>query len=92
MIAGEDMAMQGGLLAHHFKTHGTPVMIGGGVLAHTILGVKYDDVTGKSRLGNYFHDNFLSCLDPIKISQFHLILLLHSTHLKNTSFLKVPTY
>ena len=46
MVAGEDMAMQGGLLAHHFKTHGTPVMIGGGVLAHTILGVKYDNVTG----------------------------------------------
>ena len=46
MVAGEDMAMQGGLLAHHFTTHGTPVMIGGGVLAHTILGVKYDNVTG----------------------------------------------
>ena len=43
------MAMQGGLLAHHFRNHGTPVMIGGGVLAHTILGVKYDEVTGMSR-------------------------------------------
>jgi len=47
--SGEDMAMQGGLLAHHFKTHGTPVMIGGGVLAHTILGVKYDNVTGDTQ-------------------------------------------
>lgn len=48
--SGEDMAMQGGLLVHHFKTNGTPVMIGGGVLAHTILGVKYDDVTGTFRI------------------------------------------
>uniref|UniRef100_A0A8D8PLJ0 Probable Ufm1-specific protease 2 n=1 Tax=Cacopsylla melanoneura TaxID=428564 RepID=A0A8D8PLJ0_9HEMI len=29
-------------LCSHFETHGTPVMIGGGVLAHTILGVEYD--------------------------------------------------
>lgn len=29
-------------LVRHFETHGTPVMIGGGVLAHTILGVDYD--------------------------------------------------
>ncbi|KAI5703100.1 hypothetical protein M8J75_007665 [Diaphorina citri] len=29
-------------LSRHFETHGTPVMIGGGVLAHTILGVDYD--------------------------------------------------
>ncbi|WAQ99488.1 UFSP2-like protein [Mya arenaria] len=27
-------------------TQGTPIMIGGGVLAHTILGVDYDEVTG----------------------------------------------
>ena len=40
------MAMQGGMLVHHFKTQGTPVMIGGGVKAHTIIGVKYDDITG----------------------------------------------
>ena len=40
--------MQGGMLQHHFQSQGTPVMIGGGVLAHTILGVKYDDITGTS--------------------------------------------
>lgn len=32
-------------LLHHFDTQGTPVMIGGGVLAHTILGVSYDEIT-----------------------------------------------
>ena len=47
--SGEDMAMQGGVLFHHFQTQGTPVMIGGGVLAHTILGVNYDNVTGDTQ-------------------------------------------
>jgi len=29
----------------HFEKVGTPIMIGGGVLAHTIVGVAYDDAT-----------------------------------------------
>ncbi|MCO5602254.1 hypothetical protein L7F22_056383 [Adiantum nelumboides] len=33
-------------LALHFQTQGTPVMIGGGVLAYTLLGVDYNDTTG----------------------------------------------
>ncbi|KAI3995918.1 hypothetical protein MKX01_017115 [Papaver californicum] len=33
-------------LALHFETQGTPVMIGGGVLAYTLLGVDYNDVSG----------------------------------------------
>ncbi|CAH0397485.1 unnamed protein product [Chilo suppressalis] len=36
-------------LVHHFKTHGSPIMIGGGVLAHTILGVEYNSVTNETR-------------------------------------------
>jgi len=47
--SGEEMSMQGGMLQHHFQTQGTPVMIGGGVLAHTILGVKYDEITGDTQ-------------------------------------------
>lgn len=47
--SGEEMSMQGGMLQHHFQSQGTPVMIGGGVLAHTILGVKYDDITGDTQ-------------------------------------------
>ncbi|CAG9541080.1 unnamed protein product [Cercopithifilaria johnstoni] len=35
-------------LALHFKTCGTPVMIGGGMLAHTILGVDFNESTGES--------------------------------------------
>lgn len=33
-------------LAAHFESQGTPVMIGGGVLAYTLLGVDYNEVSG----------------------------------------------
>lgn len=33
-------------LALHFENQGTPVMIGGGVLAYTLLGVDYNDASG----------------------------------------------
>ncbi|TDH69035.1 hypothetical protein CCR75_004756 [Bremia lactucae] len=33
-------------LLYHFETHGTPVMMGGGQLAFTILGVDLNEVTG----------------------------------------------
>ncbi|XP_055531670.1 probable Ufm1-specific protease 2 [Wyeomyia smithii] len=44
--SGEDLASKGSELAYHFETQGTPIMIGGGVLAHTILGVDFDRNTG----------------------------------------------
>jgi len=40
--SGADMAGQGPALAQHFTTYGTPVMIGGGVFAHTILGIDFN--------------------------------------------------
>lgn len=43
--SGAELASRGGELALHFETQGTPVMIGGGVLAHTILGVDWDQDT-----------------------------------------------
>ncbi|XP_010545987.1 PREDICTED: probable Ufm1-specific protease [Tarenaya hassleriana] len=33
-------------LAMHFENQGTPIMIGGGVLAYTLLGVDYEEATG----------------------------------------------
>ncbi|XP_034824988.1 ufm1-specific protease 2 [Maniola hyperantus] len=36
-------------LVHHFQRYGSPIMIGGGVLAHTILGVEYNSVTNETR-------------------------------------------
>nr|XP_028704777.1 ufm1-specific protease 2 isoform X3 [Macaca mulatta] len=44
---GSEMASQGRELANHFQSEGTPVMIGGGVLAHTILGIAWNEITGQ---------------------------------------------
>ncbi|KOC59028.1 putative Ufm1-specific protease 2, partial [Habropoda laboriosa] len=46
---GEEVSSLAPDLLHHFQTQGTPVMIGGGVLAHTILGISYDEVTGDAK-------------------------------------------
>uniref|UniRef100_A0A3Q2WM59 Ufm1-specific protease 2 n=2 Tax=Haplochromini TaxID=319058 RepID=A0A3Q2WM59_HAPBU len=46
---GAELASKGRELANHFLTEGTPVMIGGGVLAHTILGVAWSETTGQIR-------------------------------------------
>jgi len=47
--SGAEMSSKGRDLMHHFQTQGTPIMIGGGVLAHTILGVDFNDQTGDIR-------------------------------------------
>ncbi|XP_077135729.1 ufm1-specific protease 2 [Ranitomeya variabilis] len=44
---GTELASRGRDLVSHFQTEGTPVMIGGGVLAHTILGVNWSETTGE---------------------------------------------
>ncbi|XP_051559197.1 ufm1-specific protease 2 [Myxocyprinus asiaticus] len=46
---GSELVTKGRELANHFQTEGTPVMIGGGVLAHTILGVIWSENTGQIR-------------------------------------------
>ncbi|XP_044748570.1 ufm1-specific protease 2-like [Coccinella septempunctata] len=43
---GLEMAYEGPQLVRHFEEYGTPIMIGGGNLAHTILGVDYNEGTG----------------------------------------------
>jgi hypothetical protein len=47
--AGSEMSSKGRELISHFQTQGTPVMIGGGVLAHTIIGVAFDDKQGDTK-------------------------------------------
>lgn len=37
-------------LVHHFRTQGTPVSIGGGVLAYTLLGIYFNDQTAEVEL------------------------------------------
>ena len=34
-------------LQHHFESEGTPIMIGGGALAYTLLGIDYNEGTGE---------------------------------------------
>ena len=43
---GSDLSSKARELMVHFSTQGTPVMIGGGVYAHTILGVAWDEASG----------------------------------------------
>jgi hypothetical protein len=43
---GADIPSHARELAQHFRTQGTPVMIGGGVLAYTLLGVHFNEQTG----------------------------------------------
>jgi len=49
LSSGAELANKGRELQHHFNTQGTPIMIGGGVLAYTLLGVAYNDQTGDIR-------------------------------------------
>uniref|UniRef100_U5ENV8 Probable Ufm1-specific protease 2 n=1 Tax=Corethrella appendiculata TaxID=1370023 RepID=U5ENV8_9DIPT len=46
VTSGSELAYYGSELVHHFETQGTPIMIGGGVLAHTIIGVDFNNTTG----------------------------------------------
>ncbi|XP_078071175.1 ufm1-specific protease 2-like [Mustelus asterias] len=44
--AGSEMALSARELAEHFEVQGTPVMIGGEPLAHTLIGVAWNEDTG----------------------------------------------
>lgn len=45
--SGSELSNKGRELVNHFVVQGTPIMIGGGVLAHTILGVHVNFQTGE---------------------------------------------
>ncbi|XP_059608894.1 ufm1-specific protease 2 [Phlebotomus argentipes] len=47
--SGKDLADKGAELAMHFESQGSPIMIGGGVLAHTIIGVDNNRETGETK-------------------------------------------
>ena len=47
--SGKEMNSKGRELIKHFECNGTPVMIGGGVYAYTILGVDYDRIKGECK-------------------------------------------
>jgi hypothetical protein len=43
---GPELATKARELQEHFQTQGTPVMMGGGNLAFTLLGIHYNEFTG----------------------------------------------
>ena len=45
--SGHDLPSRGRELARHFDDVGTPIMMGGGQLAYTLLGVDYNELTGE---------------------------------------------
>jgi len=47
VMSGDELVSKGREIANHFITNGTPIMIGGGVYAYTIIGVEYDRVKGE---------------------------------------------
>ena len=47
--SGSELNSKGRELLYHFQHNGTPVMVGGGVFAYTILGVDYDKVKGECK-------------------------------------------
>eukprot|EP00358_Blepharisma_japonicum_P004702 CAMPEP_0202949688 /NCGR_PEP_ID=MMETSP1395-20130829/16529_1 /ASSEMBLY_ACC=CAM_ASM_000871 /TAXON_ID=5961 /ORGANISM="Blepharisma japonicum, Strain Stock R1072" /LENGTH=79 /DNA_ID=CAMNT_0049652939 /DNA_START=1225 /DNA_END=1461 /DNA_ORIENTATION=- len=49
LASGAEFSSKGRELAAHFTDEGSPVMIGGGVLAYTLLGVDYNEDTGDTR-------------------------------------------
>jgi Ufm1-specific protease 2 len=42
VASGSEMPKKAAEIAAHFRTEGTPIMIGGGVLAYTLLGIEWD--------------------------------------------------
>lgn len=44
--SGSEMKTKAREIAHHFEVVGSPIMIGGGVYAYTILGIHYDITNG----------------------------------------------
>eukprot|EP00009_Paramoeba_aestuarina_P017601 CAMPEP_0201533572 /NCGR_PEP_ID=MMETSP0161_2-20130828/53653_1 /ASSEMBLY_ACC=CAM_ASM_000251 /TAXON_ID=180227 /ORGANISM="Neoparamoeba aestuarina, Strain SoJaBio B1-5/56/2" /LENGTH=172 /DNA_ID=CAMNT_0047937675 /DNA_START=425 /DNA_END=940 /DNA_ORIENTATION=+ len=44
--SGAEVPSKAREFAHHFETTGSPIMIGGGVLAYTLLGVDWNEATG----------------------------------------------
>ncbi|XP_040168487.1 ufm1-specific protease 2 [Anopheles arabiensis] len=49
VMHGSELASRGMELLQHFQQEGTPIMIGGGVLAHTILGVSMNAELGETK-------------------------------------------
>ncbi|DBA76348.1 TPA: hypothetical protein ACH3X1_010059 [Trebouxia sp. C0004] len=47
VASGAEMGSKSREIAQHFDSQGTPIMIGGGVLAYTLLGISHNERTGE---------------------------------------------
>ncbi|DBB11189.1 TPA: hypothetical protein ACH3X3_006641 [Trebouxia sp. C0006] len=47
VASGAEMGTKSREIAQHFDSQGTPIMIGGGVLAYTLLGISHNERTGE---------------------------------------------
>lgn len=47
--SGSEIPSKARELQYHFATQGTPVMIGGGVLAYTLLGIDFNPDSGETK-------------------------------------------
>lgn len=49
VAAGNEVDSHARVFRNHFRTQGTPIMIGGGVLAYGLIGIDYNEATGEVR-------------------------------------------
>lgn len=49
VASGAELPTKAREIARHFDTHGSPVMMGGGQLAYTLLGIDWNEATGDCR-------------------------------------------
>ncbi|KAM9973971.1 hypothetical protein ACTFIW_007633 [Dictyostelium discoideum] len=49
ITTGSDIIYKSREIAKHFQCNGSPIMIGGGVLAYTLLGIDFNESTGETR-------------------------------------------
>ena len=47
VTTGAELESKGRELEEHFRTVGSPVMMGGGALAYTLLGIDFNSETGE---------------------------------------------
>ena len=64
--SGDQLVSHLDRIANHFVTHGTPIMVGGGVLAHTICGIAFDELAPESTVRYLILDPHYIGVDDLK--------------------------
>lgn len=81
--SGAELANKARELIQHFQNNGTPIMIGGGVLAHTIIGVHFDETNGDVRYlvldPHYTGVDDISVIHKKVCFPFYFVYIFHSS-------------